>query len=267
MKIQLSELNPEIPYNLHSHTQFCDGRAPMEEFAAAAAAAGFSHYAFTPHSPVPIESPCNMSRDDVPAFLAEVERLREIYGSKVKFLSGMEIDYLSEEWGPANPYFASLGLDVVIGSVHFIPNQKGEMIDIDGRFERFKRNLEEEFDGDIRYVVDTFYSQSLAMVRAGGFDIIGHFDKVGHNASLYQPGIEDESWYQSRVAQLIDAIEEAGVVVEINTKAYSDYGRFFPARRYWAELKRRGIPLVVNSDAHRPALIDANRLTALTLLR
>lgn len=267
MTLQLSELNPDIPYNLHSHTQFCDGHAPMEEFAAAAVAGGFSHYAFTPHSPIPFHSSCNMSREDVPAFLAEVERLRGIYGEQTKFLAGMEVDYISPEWGPANPYFASLGLDVLIGSVHFIPAQSGEMVDIDGRFERFKRNVDEKFGGDLRYVVDTFYDQSLEMVRAGGFDIIGHFDKVGHNASLYQPGIEDESWYQARVAQLIDAIEEAGVIVEINTKAYNDYGRFFPGRRYWAELKRRGIPMVVNSDAHRPERIDAGRLTAITLLQ
>ncbi len=33
-------------YNFHSHTQFCDGHAPMEAFAAAASAAGFSHYGF-----------------------------------------------------------------------------------------------------------------------------------------------------------------------------------------------------------------------------
>ncbi|MDE6268030.1 MAG: hypothetical protein K2M04_03005, partial [Muribaculaceae bacterium] len=38
-------------YTLHSHTQFCDGRAPMEVMARAAADAGFSRYGFSPHSP------------------------------------------------------------------------------------------------------------------------------------------------------------------------------------------------------------------------
>ena len=42
-------------YNFHSHTQFCDGHAEMPEFAAKAAEMGFSHYGFSPHSPVPIE--------------------------------------------------------------------------------------------------------------------------------------------------------------------------------------------------------------------
>ncbi|MBO4955489.1 MAG: histidinol-phosphatase [Muribaculaceae bacterium] len=261
-----SQLRSDIPYNLHSHTQFCDGHAPMEDFAKAAAEAGFSHYAFTPHSPVPIESPCNMKFSDVPAFLLEVERLRGIYGDRVQLLSGMEVDYLSDNWGPANEYFASLGLDVIIGSVHFIPSQDGELIDIDGSFQRFSRNMEQHFRNDIRYVVDKFYDQSMALIEAGGFDILGHFDKIGHNASLYRTGIENEPWYAARVAKLIDLITDAGVVVEINTKAYNDHGRFFPSRRYWPELKRRGVRMVVNSDAHYPHLIDASRTTALTLL-
>lgn len=42
------ELRDDIPYNLHSHTQFCDGRASMEEMAAAAMAEGFSHWGFSP---------------------------------------------------------------------------------------------------------------------------------------------------------------------------------------------------------------------------
>ncbi|MDE5725671.1 MAG: PHP domain-containing protein [Duncaniella sp.] len=39
-------------YNFHSHTQFCDGREPMEAMAAAAVAEGLTHYGFTPHSPI-----------------------------------------------------------------------------------------------------------------------------------------------------------------------------------------------------------------------
>lgn len=41
-------------YNFHSHTQFCDGRFPMADFVVAAVDGGFTHYGFSPHSPVPI---------------------------------------------------------------------------------------------------------------------------------------------------------------------------------------------------------------------
>lgn len=260
------ELQGSRKYTFHSHTEFCDGRAQMEAFAREALKQGFTHYGFTPHSPLPIESPCNMAASKVPAFLAEVERIRAAYGNRCRFYAGMEVDYLNPQCGPASPEFQQLPLDYLIGSVHFIPNQDGEYVDIDGRYESFRRKLDEKFHGDIRYVVTTFYRQSEAMLREGGFQILGHFDKIAHNASHFQPGIEDEPWYCELIDSYIAQIIASGITVEINTKAYADHGRLFPAERHIATLKRAGVPLLVNSDAHVPALIDASRAYALALL-
>lgn len=253
-------------YTLHSHTEFCDGRAQMEAFAREAVKQGFTHYGFTPHSPVPIYSSCNMRRDNVPVYLAEVDRIKREYGDRVMFLAGMEVDYLGEEWGPSNDYFASLSLDYTIGSVHFIPDRDGTLVDIDGNFESFLRKMKEHFHGDIRYVVETFYSQSIKMVEAGGFDIIGHLDKVGHNSSHYCPGIEDESWYMALADELVARVIESGVTVELNTKARKEHGRFFPSDSLLGRLVKARVPIIVNSDAHVPALIDASRAEAFALL-
>lgn len=244
-------------YTLHSHTEFCDGRAQMEAFAREAVARGFSHYGFSPHSPVPIISPCNMHRDNVARFLAEVKRMSHDYPT-VNFLAAMEVDYLGDEWGPANEYFQSLPLDYTIGSVHFIPSQQGDFIDIDGRFESFMRKMADHFHNDIRYVVETFYSQSIKMVDAGGFDILGHLDKIGHNASHFSPGIEDESWYRALADDLVNHVIRSGVTVELNTKAYHEHERFFPSARLLKTLIDANVNIVVNSDAHVPALIDAS---------
>lgn len=253
-------------YTLHSHTQFCDGRAPMADFAAEAAGRGFTLYGFTPHSPVPIASPCNMHAEQVPEYLSEVERLRQEY-PQVRFLAGMEVDFLGDDWGPHSPYFSTLPLDYTIGSVHFIPSQEGEMVDIDGSYPRFEEKMREKFHGDIRYVVDTFFAQSLRMVELGGFQIVGHFDKIKHNAGHFQAGIEDEPWYRRQVDELIDAITASGAIVEINTKAWAEHHQLFPAQRHWRRLLQAGVPMVVNSDAHRPALIDASRAHVLRALK
>ncbi|MCM1337055.1 MAG: histidinol-phosphatase [Candidatus Amulumruptor caecigallinarius] len=253
-------------YNLHSHTQFCDGHAPMADFAAQAAAMGMKHYGFTPHSPIPFDSPCNMRADNVDAYLAEFRRLRDLHAPALRLYAGMEIDYLGPEWGPAHPYFATLGLDYAIGSVHFLPAADG-YVDIDGRFERFKRNMAEHFADDIRHVVTLFYRRSMDMVEAGGFDIVGHFDKIGHNASHFRPGIEDEPWYRHLADDLADCIIARGVTVELNTKAYADHSqRTFPSRRLLRRILAAGIPVVVNSDAHRPALIDASRAEGFAMI-
>lgn len=262
-----SILDTTDDYNFHSHTQFCDGHAPMSVMAAAAVACGMKHYGFTPHSPIPFGSPCNMSSASVEQYMAEVRRLNSAPAlSACRFYTGMEIDYIDSDWGPSHPYFRSLGLDYSIGSVHFIPSQSGEPVDIDGHIDNFRRRMKENFRDDIDYVVDTFYRQSHAMIDAGGFDILGHFDKVSHNASLYAPGIEEGEHYRGLVDSLIDKIIDRHLTIELNTKARADHGRFFPSERHLPRLVEAGITILVNSDAHRPERITSSRQEALDII-
>lgn len=253
-------------YTFHSHTQFCDGHADMDDFARTAVEAGFTHYGFSPHSPVPIASPCNMSTESVNDYLAEFNRICDKYGDKVNFYSGMEIDYLGRSWGPAIDYFQSLPLDYRIGSVHFIPDLEGNMIDIDGSSDRFRANMATKFGNDLRYVVETFYNESAAMIEAGGFDILGHFDKIAQNAATYDRDVENYDWHISLVDNLIDLVIAKKPIVEINTKAKIKHNRIFPNERYLPRLIAAGVPLIVNSDAHDPALIDASRQYAFDLI-
>lgn len=262
----LADIGNSRKYTLHSHTEFCDGRATMEAFARKAVEENFTHYGFSPHSPITIPSPCNMLRDNVARYDSEFNRIRDQYGDRVKFYRSMEIDFLGDSWGPAHDYFRSLNLDYSIGSVHFIPCQTGEYIDIDGNFEGFRKKMEKNFRNDIRYVVEKFYSQSCLMVEAGGFDIIGHLDKIGNNAASFQPGIESEPWYQALLNDLIRRVIDAGIVVEINTKAWERDRRMFPHTDKWEMLADADVKLVVNSDVHVPALINAGRDEAYGML-
>ncbi len=261
----IKEIGADTLYNLHSHTQFCDGHAPMEDFAREAASRGFKVYAFTPHSPVREPNGCNMSADSLPAYFAEVERIRRLY-PQVHFLAGMEIDYIDGDLNAASDLFTSLPLDFKISSVHFIPNQDGRLVDIDGRPDRFCAHLHEFFRDDLRYVVDTYFDRSEQMLATGGFDIIGHFDKVKRNASAVDPDIESRPWYRERLDRLTDLIIASGVAVDINTKHYGSDGIFYPAPRLWRRLRDAGVTIVVNSDAHDPHAIDASRAEAFSLL-
>ena len=255
-------------YNFHSHTQFCDGRAPMEDFVKAAIEAGFTDYGFSPHSPIPFASPCNISFDSVEEYVAEYRRLCDKYGDRINLYLSMEIDYIGEQWGATNKYFDSLPLDYRISSVHFIPafTDNSLYIDIDGRYPAFKQRMELYFNNDIRAVVESFYAQSIEMVETGGFDIIGHFDKIGYNANQFQPGIEDEEWYERLFMRLFHAIMDNNLIIEVNTKAYVEHNRFFPDLRYFDMLKKSGATLLINSDAHYPHLINSGRMEAMRFL-
>lgn len=262
----MTELGDGVMYTLHAHTQFCDGRNTMSEFAEKAASMGFTHYGFTPHSPLPIESSCNMSKSDVQPYFDEIERLRKLY-PRIRFFKAMEIDYLDDSWGPSNPYFADLDLDYAIGSVHFIPNQEGEYFDIDGRPDHFQKRLHESFHDDVRYVVDQYFRHSMDMLSAGGFQIIGHFDKIKHNAGTVEHGIERTEFYRTRVSDLIDAIIQSGVIVEINTKSWKEFGQLFPAQTHWRHLIQAGVNIIVNSDVHYVDRINQSRPEVIKALR
>jgi len=266
-------------YNFHSHTQFCDGRESMARMAEQALVCGMKHYGFTPHSPIPLPSSCNMSALAVPDYVAEFQRLKELYAGRINLYLSMEIDYLGDRWGATNPYFDTIPLDYRLSSVHFVSTPDGEReVDVDGRPQNFRAKMAEHFDNDIRYVVDSFYARTLAMIEKGGFDILGHFDKIGFNASSLSPGIENEPWYRRHIDNVIDAVRATDIIVEINTKAYpAPVGsttaqeavyepRLFPSPDVIRRLVSAGLPLAVNSDAHYSSRITAGRAAAFAII-
>ena len=259
-------INETRDYNLHAHSQFCDGRDSMEEIAQGAVEAGMRYFAFTPHSPVNIESPCNMDADRIGEYFEEFDRLRERHRADMTLLRSLEVDYLSPDWGPHIDYFQKMPLDFVLGSVHFVPNQDGVLLDCDGRFERFQKYLKEGYQGDLRYVAEKYFEQVLLMMERGGFELLGHFDKIAGNGAMADPELEDQPWYEALVDDVISHAKSSGVVVEINTKAFADKGRFYPAERWWPKLISAGIPLAIDSDAHYRGKVTAGRAEAFRLL-
>ena len=253
--------------NLHSHTEYCDGRAPMVEMAEAAYGVGFRTWGFSPHSPICCPSGANMKAEDVDAYIKEASILKEKYAGRMHILTGMEIDYLSEDFGPHTEYFRELPLDYRIGSVHFVRTQNGRPVDVDGPAERFLKYLVSEYDCDLRYVVETYFAEELEMLDKGGFDIIGHLDKIGDNGSHAQADLEDQAWYARLVEDVIAKAVEKDVIIEINTKKFETANRFFPALRWWPLLKKYGAKLILSTDAHYPDKVAAGYATALDLLR
>lgn len=239
----------------------------MAVMAEAAAEKGFEVWGISPHSPICLDSPCNMTKEDMAAYLGKASRLKEEYEGEMKILTSLEIDYISRDFGPHIDYFQKLPLDYRLASVHFVPNRDGVWLDCDGRFERFARYLKEGYAGDLRYVVEKYFEQVIRMLELGGFDILGHFDKIAGNAAIADPQIEDNSWYEALVDDVISHAQSSGVIVEINTKSYPDKNRFFPAVRWWEKLLEAGVPLAVNSDAHYPEKTDTGRAEAFAALK
>ena len=253
--------------NYHSHSLYCDGRAGMEDFVRFALSEGFTSYGFSSHAPLPFSTAWTMEWDRMNDYLAEFHRMKQKYTRRIELYLGLEIDYLNEESNPSILRFRELPLDYRSGSVHMLYSPEGKIVDIDTPADLFRQLVDKHFDGDLDSVVRLYYKNLLRMVELGGFDIVGHADKMHYNASCYRPGLLDEPWYDALVRKYFTAIAEYGYIVEINTKSYHDLGTFYPNKRYFSFLKELGIRVQVNSDAHYPERINNGRAEALAALK
>lgn len=253
--------------NYHSHCSFCDGRAPLEEFVKEAIRQGFYSYGVSSHAPLPFPTRWTMEWGQMEAYLDEFNNLRQKYADEIELYVGLEIDYLNEESNPSVASFTELPLDYRIGSVHLLYDAAGEVVDIDCSPAVFKERVDRHFNGDVLRVVRMYFDRLFRMVELGGFDILGHADKMHYNASCYHPGLLDEPWYEALMKDYFSLVASRGYLVEINTKAYDSLGTFYPNSRYWELMKEYQIKILVNSDAHYPERINAGRMEALRLLQ
>ena len=233
--------------NFHSHCTFCDGRSIPADFVRFAIANHFRAYGFSSHAPLPFETFWNMPKDDMQEYLQEIGRLKEKHKDELEIYVGLEIDYLDPTYNASIPYFQEMPLDYRISSVHFLPKSEElsekNMISIDGSFNDFKISLNNFFGGDIRKMVTRYYQSVKEMIEAGGFDIVGHIDKIYMYSQLCDNFYFSARWYQDLVHEVFELIAQKGMIVEVNTKN------------------------LINSDCHYPDLIDSGIKETVDILK
>lgn len=254
--------------NYHSHCNYCDGQASVEEFVKAAIEQGFTSYGISSHAPLPFRTRWAMKEKYVLDYLAMCACMKELYSSQIDIYTGLEIDYLNDEINPASSRYQQLALDYRIGSVHMLYDEDRKLHDIDCQPEKFREIVDTYFEGNLEMVIRLYIVRILRMVSLGGFDILGHADKVFYNASHYHPHLLEEDWYNKLIREYFETIAEDGrCMVEINTKAYRTKGVFFPNQKFFGLLRELGIQVLVNSDAHYPMKINEGRKEALLALK
>lgn len=245
--------------NYHSHCVFCDGRASMEDFVKFAVAKGLRAYGVSSHAPVPFANNWSMKYDDLDEYMQEFFRLREKYSEIIELYLGLEVDYIPEVASVNDPEIKRRKFDYLIGSVHHLGVlEDGVQWNIDGSFKVFKKGLDQIFHGDVFKAVKEFYAITCEMLHIGGFDIIGHFDKVALNASFIDGFSISDKWYNDLMEETLELIKEKGVIVEINTKSLARNGVTFPNFKHLKRIKERNIPVMVNSDCHYPDNVIAD---------
>lgn len=230
--------------NLHTHTTFCDGKSAPEELVLAAIALGMDSLGFSGHAPCPVPGDdAGMKPEAVPAYRAEVLRLREKYAGRLDIFLGLEQDYF--------PFPNREAWDYTIGSVHYV--QKGEaFLPVDYSREVFCQNVERYCGGDYYAFAEDYYRMAGGVAEATGCRIVGHFDllaKFNEGDSLFDSA---HPRYVNAALEALDRLAERDVIFEINTGAMSRGYRTapYPAPFLLRAMRERNLPICITSDAH-----------------
>ena len=229
--------------NLHTHTNYCDGRLPPEEMVKAAIqngcdSLGFSEHSYVPHDP----------RFSTPPEV-EAEYVREINGLKVKYEGIIEI-FLGIEFD----YFTAIpleGLDFRIGSAHYV-QAGGTLYSVDASPQDQKSLVDEHFGGSFFAMAEVYFETIAGIMGKTDADIIGHFDlaaKYNMGGSLFD---EKHPRYVGAALGAMDEILKGCAIFEINTKMMYQYNKQepYPSVFLLKELQKRGGEVVLSSDSH-----------------
>ena len=255
--------------NYHTHTRFSDGKGEPEAFVQQAVKLGFDALGFSEHSPLPFDNTFALKAPELDEYVSTILSLGKAYTSEIKVFLSMEFDFIPGHSEDFSELKTKCGLDYTIGSVHLVVSPGGGLWFIDGPVpEIYDDGLAYLFGGDIRKAVTAYYRQTNQMIESQNPDIIGHVDKIKmHNRERFFK--EDESWYRSLIGETLDIIAQKGTIVEVNTRGiYKKRSETtYPGIEILKQMKSRGIPVTVSSDAHQAQELNGAFEIAQNLLR
>ena len=225
---------------------------------------GLSSLGFSAHAPITkksgIKSEWNLRDDRLEEYLESIRSAKKRWEGKLPIYLGLEVDFIENCMGPADSDYAGMGLDFIIGSVHFVIPPKGEPFTVDDNAEKVERWIKESFCNDPQAMVKSYYDAEEAMIRKGGFDLLGHSDLVKKNNYGDRFFSENTEAYRNRTASIAALMAAEGKPAEINTGGINrgNIRECYPSPAFLQLFRQNGVPMVINADAHRASDLDGN---------
>jgi histidinol-phosphatase (PHP family) len=150
---------------------------------------------------------------------------------------GVEMDFDSRDLDEIEAFLEEADFEYAIGSVHHL---EGMNVHIEPYFAR-------KDDDERAALVEEFYSEAVALIDSGLFDIAAHVDLVERNPALRDYATED---HFHRVAE---AAENSRTLLEINAgRVLGEYGELHPAPDFMEVLSSYDVEFVLGTDSHTP---------------
>jgi len=247
-----------VKTNYHTHSTWCDGRNTPEEMILAALARGFSEIGFSSHARLPDVVEGNLTPESAVAYARDIRSLAAKYADRIRVRLGVEADYIPGDTAPEKVRYAHLGLDYLIGSIHWVVAPDGAHVPVDHEPELLTDGVRAHFAGDFEAYLHAYFAQVRDMVARCDFDVLGHPDLVRKFNGRLRSFDESADWYRAELVRTADAIAASGKIVEVNTGAISRgwMDDAYPSPAFRALLRERGVRFILSSDAHFADGID-----------
>ncbi len=246
-----------IKTNYHTHSLFCDGKNSVEEMVVKAIELQFDILGFSSHSLCSFSTDWHLPVRRHKEYADEVKRIKDLYKDKINIQLGFESDYLYGVNIPRKDAYSDFNIDYLIGAVHYVTNENGSFA-VDYSAEQVKKDIENIFYGNKSEVVHAYFENERTMLKKGDFDIIAHPDLIKKHNSKLNLFDENSKSYKEELLLTADAIQKAGVIVEINTGgiARGYIQQPYPSPYFLSLLFERKVPVTFSSDAHSTDHLD-----------
>ncbi|MDR0496609.1 MAG: histidinol-phosphatase [Treponema sp.] len=249
---------------IHTHTSLDDGSDDIETCCRRAYEKGLVSLGFSAHAPVKMKTgfrtDWHLPDEKLNEYINGVQAAKKRWEGKLPVYLGFEVDFIPGLMGPADRDYHEMNLDYIIASAHYIIPKKGEPFTIDDTIEVMEHGIKESFGGDPMGMLEAYMDSLETMIRAGGFDLLGHPDLVKKNNAGSKFFSEDDEYYRKKTAAIANLMTGTGAPAEVNTGGLNrrKISECYPSFGFLKLFREQSVPMVINADAHRAEDLDGH---------
>ena len=235
----------------HIHTHLCGhASGEMEEYVEAAIHKGLKKIIFLEHMEEGIhhvQGKTWLSEDDFDVYFSEGRRLQSVYKGEIEIGLGVECGYNPDHCELLKTRLARRAWDQVGISCHFL-KVEGVAQHLN-MFSSKKENILLARKIGAEQILDRYFTTLTEAVRCLPGTMLCHLD----GALRFLPEISLIESHYRLIDNLLQAVSDKMLAVEINSSGFAIRQEQFPNRRILAIAKSYNIPFIFGSDAHKPS--------------
>ena len=249
-----------IKQNLHTHSQYDDGKDAIDEIVQKAQERGFTILGFSGHGYY-AKDDSSMTPEKTKQYIQDVRQAQQQAPNGLKIYLGIEEDSMA-------PIENVEDFDYVIGSVHYLEHN-GKIYPIDYSQEQFDEMLKEGYQNDINALAKDYYLAIERQAQNPNIQIIGHLDLI----AKYN---EDQTYYcfddpkiLSYAKVAIEQLVKAGKIFEMNSGAMAREYRNspYPSIELLKLIYEANGKILINTDCHHKEYLDYGMQICLDLAK